>query len=69
MAVTQTLLDEAEAAYHALLTGKAVASFKDQNGETITYTQTNRAHLASYIELLKSRLGLTVDTGPMMGWF
>jgi hypothetical protein len=70
MAVTQTLLDEAEAAYHRLLTGQAVTRFRDQNGETVEYQQANRAQLATYIEWLKAQLG-TVSTGsrPMEPWF
>lgn len=70
MAVTQTHLDEAEAALHALLTGKAVTRFRDQNGETVEYTQANRAQLAAYIERLKTALGLSkIGTGPMEPWF
>lgn len=70
MAVTQKLLDEAEAAYHALLTGTAVSRFRDQNGETVEYAQANRAQLATYIEWLKGQLGLlTAGSGPMRAWF
>ena len=70
MAVTQKHLDEAEAAYHALLTGKAVTRFRDQNGESVEYTQANRGQLAVYIENLKRQLGLLqVGVGPMEPWF
>lgn len=70
MAVTQTHLDEAEAAYHALLTGKTVVRFRDQNGESVEYLQANRAQLSTYIESLKRQLGLlTVGLGPMEPWF
>jgi hypothetical protein len=70
MAVTQTHLDEAEAAYHALLTGKAVTRFRDQNGESVEYTQASRGQLAIYIEALKRQLGqLNVGLGPMEPWF
>lgn len=69
MAVTQIHLDEAEAAYHALLTGKAVTRFRDQNGETVEYSQANRAQLAAYIERLKLQLGTGQASRPMEPWF
>lgn len=70
MAVTQQHLDEAEAAYHALLTGKAVTRFRDQNGETVEYTQASRVQLALYIESLKRLLSTSqVPIGPMEPWF
>ncbi len=70
MAVTQAQLDEAQAAYHNLLTGRAVVRLRDQNGETIEYNQANRLALAAYIEFLKKELGLLpAGTGPMMAWF
>lgn len=70
MAVTQTHLDEAEAALHALLTGKAVTRFRDQNGETVEYTSANRAQLSTYIESLRRQLGVsTVGLAPMEPWF
>ncbi len=70
MAVTQDLLDQAERAYHALMTGRSVAKFRDQNGEEVTYTVANRTQLAAYIQELKRELGLlTAGTGPMRVWF
>lgn len=69
MAATQTLLDEAEAAYHSLLTGQAVAKFRDQNGEEVTYAQASLPRLVAYIAQLKRELGLVTPTGPMRVWF
>lgn len=69
MAVTQQMLTEAEAAYHGLLTGKAVVEFRDQNGETVKYSQASRLGLAAYIQYLKGQLGLLSGAGPMRVWF
>lgn len=70
MPVTLQMLTEARNAYHALLTGQAVASFRDQNGEQVTYSKTNRGDLLAYIDWLKSELGLTVpaSAAPMRVW-
>ena len=35
MIITMQMLLDAQEAYHALLTGSAVAEFRDQNGETV----------------------------------
>lgn len=70
MAVTQALLDDAEAAYHKLITGQSVAKFRDSNGEEVTYTSTTRNALAAYIQELKRTLGLLNEgVGPMRVWF
>lgn len=69
MAVTEIHLLEAEAAYHALQTGKSVVKFRDQNGEEVTYLQASRAGLLAYIQDLKRQLGLLGGTGPMRAWF
>lgn len=70
MAVTQTLLDEAESAYHKLMTGSAAVKFRDSNGEEVTYTPANKNALSNYIQDLKRQLGLlTTGTGPMRVWF
>lgn len=59
----QQLLNEAEAAYHQIVLGKAVVLVKDQNGEEVTYGAANRVALAQYIFMLKAELGLT-RVGP-----
>lgn len=53
---TQQMLDEARVAYHALVTGQAVAEFRDQNGETIRYSKADTAKLAAYIASLEKTL-------------
>lgn len=68
MAITQQMLHDAQTALHDLVTGGAVASFKDQNGETVTYSKTNRGDLVAYIEYLKRELGLAGPAAPMMVW-
>ncbi len=42
-------LKEAQAAYHDLATGQAVASFTDQNGERVTYSKADMGKLAGYV--------------------
>lgn len=59
-------LADAEAAYHDLLTGKAVAEVRDANGETLRYTQANRGALSAYISAMKRELGGAAQ-GPL--WF
>jgi len=67
MATLQERLDEAEAAYHDLVIGKAVAECRDANGETLRYNQTTRAALASYIADLKRQISGVGGDGPL--WF
>lgn len=71
MATTQELLDEAQAAYHDLQLGKAVASVRDQNGEEIRYTQANRGDLFAYIGTLQNLItpGTGCALGPMRFFF
>ena len=52
----QTRLTKAEAARDALLTGKSVKKFVDQNGEQVEYTTANIAALKSYIQEIKDLL-------------
>lgn len=70
-AATQEMLTEARAALHRLMTGAAVAEFRDQNGETIRYSQANRNALISYVKWLESELGVSgpASSGPMRAWF
>lgn len=65
MANVQQRLTEAEAAYHDLLTGKAVVEFRDQNGEVVRYGQARKGDLAAYIERLKTQIAGTTRNGPM----
>lgn len=61
----QQQLDEARAAYHALMLGRSVVELRDSNGETITYTPANRNALSSYIKELERQLGQNTTCGPM----
>jgi hypothetical protein len=69
MATISERLAQAQAAYDDLLIGKAVAEFRDQNGEIVRYNQANRAALAAHIEKLKVDLaneaGTPLPGGPM----
>ncbi len=62
MASLQDRLNEAEAAYHALQCGQAVAEVRDQNGESIRYTTANAYRLLGYIQDLRRQLGLTTPS-------
>lgn len=57
-------LREAEDAYHQLVMGRATASVKDQNGEEVSYSITNRAALAQYIAMLQRQCGQCGAVGP-----
>lgn len=50
------LLAEAKTAYHKLMTGEALVEVRDQNGETVRFTQINRAALYSYIQDLERKV-------------
>ena len=61
---TATLLQQAKAAYHDLLTGQAVVVLVDQNGERVEYRPANVNQLRSYIRDLEGRLGTAAPSGP-----
>ncbi len=69
MATTAELLSDAEAAYHKLMTGQAVARFKDQNGEEVQYTAASASKLLSYINGLKGQTAGGTPSGPMRVFF
>ena len=62
------LLAEAEAAYHQLMTGRAVVECHDQNGESVKYATANAFRLAAYIQELKNQLGGGTGSRPMQFW-
>lgn len=67
----KVLLAEAEAAYHALMSGQAVAELRDHNGELIRYFAPQATRLRGYIMELKAELGM-IPAGslrPGRGWF
>lgn len=65
MATLAQRLSEAEAAYHALMTGRAVVAITDQSGEQITYTRANATSLKNYIRDLKTEIAGTRPSGPI----
>lgn len=64
-----SLLAEAEAAYHQLMTGRKVVSLRDQNGETVTYNQASASKLMAYITTLKNEIADVRPPGPMRIFF
>lgn len=62
---TATLLKEAKAAYHELLTGQAAVVLVDSNGERVEYRPANVNQLRSYIRDLEAQLGTATPSGPM----
>lgn len=50
---TQTLLADAKAKYHQLLTGQAVKVSVDRNGERVEFNTANRSALAEYVRELE----------------
>jgi len=70
MTLAEMLVD-AEASYHALMTGKSVREYVDQNGEKVAYTQANKSDLAIYIQSLKNQIAGAdsgCGNGPMRVW-
>ena len=69
MATLTDYLADAQAAYHDLLTGKAVVQFRDQNGEVVIYALADKSQLAAYIIDLKAQIALAagsrVNVGPL----
>jgi len=51
-------LAKAEAVYESLMLGGGAKEFTDQNGEKIVYTAANAKQLLSWINMLRSRLGM-----------
>ena len=68
---TQTMLDDARIAYHALITGTAPRVVVDVDGTRIEYTSANAARLAAYIQQLEVTLGVAAPTAPRgpMGFY
>lgn len=56
-ATYERMLTEAEAAYHQSMIGGGVREFRDQNGEAIVYSATDRRSLLAYINRLRATLG------------
>lgn len=58
-------LQEAETAYHRLVTGQSAVEFRDSNGEMVRYSAISANQLKGYILSLKMRLGIATNIGPM----
>ena len=64
-------LEEAEKAYHQLMTGQMAVVVVDQNGERVEYARSNAYRLRAYIAELKAeiaRLEGTPPAGPLIVW-
>jgi hypothetical protein len=53
---TLAMLQEAEQAYHKLMTGTSVVEFWDQNGDKVRFHQSNRQALYLYIQDMRAAL-------------
>lgn len=58
----QQRLTEAEAAYHALVTGGQPVECRDSNGESVRYTPANASRLKAYIAQIKAEIAGTDAT-------
>lgn len=59
MATTAEKLEEAQSAYHRLMTGTSAVQIRDSNGDSITYTTANASRLKGYIAELKAEIAGT----------
>jgi predicted regulator of Ras-like GTPase activity (Roadblock/LC7/MglB family) len=66
---TQLQLDQARAAYHALMTGQMAEVVVDQNGERIHFVKANAGKLLAYIQQLEVALGGAITNRPMRPFF
>lgn len=75
MATLQERLSSAETAYDDLLAGKAVAEFRDANGESVRYNRADLKALAAHIQSLRNEIAAAAGTsatpypGPMRSYF
>lgn len=65
----KTALQDAEQAYHRLMTGQSAVEFRDSNGELVRYSAVSAVRLQGYILQLRQQLGLATNIGPMRAWF
>lgn len=54
--ILEVRLAGAEAAYHELMTGEAVRTTVDQNGERVEFTRASASRLQAYITALREAL-------------
>lgn len=68
MALTlQQKLEEAEAAYHSLQTGRMPRVVVDQNGERVEFTAANASKLYAYISDLRTQISVASNVLPKNG--
>jgi hypothetical protein len=58
-------LQEAEEAYHQLMTGGSVRVFVDQNAERLEYTAANKQNLFNYITQLRAQICAIDPSDPV----
>lgn len=64
------MLEQAQRAYHDLMTGRSARVVVDQNGERVEYTSINADRLKAYIdELTLLVAGKTISRGPLRPYF
>jgi len=64
-------LQEAETAYHQLVTGQMASVVVDQNGERVEYVRANASRLKAYIEELRNQIAALEGKpigGPLNVW-
>lgn len=66
-ATTQSLLDEAKAAYHQLMIGGSARVVVDGNGERVEFTAANASRLQAYITQLENQLAAENGTSRPRG--
>lgn len=69
MATNEELLVDAQAKYHALITGVSPRVVVDQSGERVEFTAANKAGLAQYIQSLQNSISNTSLNRPMRVFF
>jgi phosphopantetheine adenylyltransferase len=65
---TATLLNQAQVAYHSLMTGGMARVVVDQNGERVEFTAARKADLYAYIQELQGQLAPVTRINRPMGF-
>ena len=68
MATTEQL-NQAESAYHDLMTGKSPKVVVDQNGERVEFVPANASKLLAYIQQMRIELTGVRTNRPMRPFF
>jgi hypothetical protein len=62
---TPALLQEAQKAYHALMTGVSARVVVDSDGSRVEFTAANKSALYNYISQLEAQLGVGCGGQPV----